>query len=1128
MPKLRKLLLPLFAMFVSMAAVAQVTTSSITGTVKDKSGNALEGATVTATHTPTGTVYTTISKKGGVFNIVNARIGGPYKLKVEFVGQKAYEVEGFTLSLGEPYDLKVEMGDDVKQITEVVVTGGKRRGAVEKTGAATNINNRLITTVPTINRSITDFTRLTPQANGNSFAGRDARMNNIQIDGANLNNNFGLDNNPLPGGANQPVSLDIIEEISVNVAPYDVTQGNFTGAGINVVTKSGTNRFKGSAYTLYRNENFNGEKVASTKLPNATQRTNNLYGATFGGPIIKNKLFFFASGETEVQSAPGILWTPTGGSGLNNISRVTTTDLQTVSDFLRTRYGYETGAYDNFKNFETKNYKIFGRIDWNINKIHRLTVRYNEMTGDQDIITNATSIPNNPRFIVPGGTASRTNLPQSRFGAQAMSYQNSTYAFRNVLKTGAFELNSSKGGKWANQLLATYTLNQTTRNTPSTKFPFVDIFDGSGNNYISFGREPFSNNNDVLNRIFNITNNFKYFAGKHTITVGGTYEQQYVGNMFMPGSQSYYAFRNISDFINNAPPAVFSYTFSLQPDKTDANGGIYSANLRVGQLGLYAQDDITLNDRFKLTLGLRVDKAIYLERPIENPAIKALSLPDKDGKLTNYSTGQWPSQKFLFSPRIGFRWDVNGDKTMIVRGGAGIFTGRFPFVFLTNMPSTSQTLQANVSVTNSTPGANMANFLFNPNPDAYRGSFSSIVGGPLPSGSAPVLIDPDFVFPQVARINLAVDKRLGKGWTVTFEGIFNKDINAIRMRNANQIDPDARFSGVDNRQRYSVPFPAPLPAGATAAQLTAFNTQLNAALARNNIYPSLNNAIILENTNRGGGFQLTAQVTKTFSKGFAAMFAYTYTAMVDVTSNPGSTAGSVWASNATIGTQNDLELGMASAAIPHRFVGNISYTVKYAKHMATSISLFYEGSPQNNFSYIYQNDMNGDGNAADLLYIPRNQSEIIFMPITGNTPYSPQAQWDAFNKFIENSPLKKRRGQYVSRNDGLYPWLHQLNLQVQQDFYVRSKGGTQHTLRLQADILNFANMLNSNWGVRYFNYLGNTGNVTPLIFDSVDPASGAPRFRMQTAGGLLPTRPFQLNRSISSVWGMQLGLRYFF
>ncbi len=1100
----------MIATFITLVVGAQVTTSSISGSVKDKNGAELEGATITATHLPTGTNYTTISKKGGLFNIPNARIGGPYKLKVEYVGQKAYEIEGFILALGEPYDIRVNMSEDVKQISEVVVTGG-RKAAIEKTGTSTNINNRLLTTIPSINRSVSDFTRLTPQANGNSFAGRDARYNNIQIDGANLNNNFGLSNDPLPGGGNQPISLDVIDEVSVNVSPFDVWQGNFTGAGINVVTKSGTNNFKGSAYTLYRNEKFNGTKVASTKLPNQTKRTNNIYGLTVGGPIIKNKLFFFAGGEYELETRPGITWTPTGGSGANNISRVTASDLKALSDTLRRRYGYETGAYDNFPNFSTSNYKVFGRVDWNINKVHKLTARYNEMVGDQDISVNATSMPNNPNYSVPGGTGTNTRLPRERFSQFAMSYANSNYAFRNIVRTGALEINSSKGGKWANQLLATFTLNKTTRTTPSTLFPFVDIFDGAGNNYISFGREPFSNNNDVTNRIFNITNNFKYFAGKNTITAGINYEQQFVGNMFMPGSQSYYAFRDLNDFYNNANPVAYTYTYSLQPDKTDANGGVYSANLKIGQLAAYLQDDINFNERFKLSVGLRVDIPVYLESPLENPTIKAFTFPGADGTPTNYSTGKWPKASPVFSPRVGFRWDAIGDKSLIVRGGIGLFTGRFPFVFLTNMPSNSQMYQANVALTTT---AQLAGIRFNPDPNAYRSQFPSTAGGALPSGASPVLIDPNFKFPQVARINLAADKRLGNGWTVTFEGIFNKDINAIRMRNANEKAADAVFNGPDTRPRYSS-----TGNGATA-------------LALRRIYTSLPTAIVLENTNKGGGLQVSAQLTKSFSKGFFASFAYTFTSMFDVTSNPGTTAASVWNSNATTNSQNDQQLGWASNAIPHRFIASTGYTFKYAKAFATTVTLFYEGSPQNNFSYIYQNDMNGDGNSADLMYIPRNKSEIIFVNQTANTAqgivaYTAQQQADAFDQFIENSSLKKRRGTYVSRNEALYPWLHNINLQLQQDFNF-NVNGKKHTVRLQADVLNFTNMLNKNWGIRYLNYTGGTSNITPLIFDSVDPTTGAPRYRMQQAAGKLPTTPFQLNRSVSSVWGAQLGIRYIF
>jgi hypothetical protein len=533
---------------------------------------------------------------------------------------------------------------------------------------------------------------------------------------------------------------------------------------------------------------------------------------------------------------------------------------------------------------------------------------------------------------------------------------------------------------------------------------------------------------------------------------------------------------------------------------------VYSANLKIGQLAAYLQDDINFNERFKLTVGLRVDVPVYLESPLENPTIKAFTFPGADGTPTNYSTGKWPKASPVFSPRIGFRWDAVGDKSLIVRGGAGLFTGRFPFVFLTNMPTNSQMYQGNVALT--TP-AQLSGIRFNPDPTAYRSQFPSVAGGPLPSGASPVLVDPNFKFPQVARLNIAADKRLGDGWSVTFEGIFNKDVNAIRMRNANEKAPDARFNGVDSRPRYS-------QTGNGAG-----------ALALRRIYTSLPTAIVLENTNRGGGLQLTTQLTKSFSKGFFATAAYTYTAMFDVTSNPGSTAASVWNSNATTGTQNDLMSGWANAAIPHRFIASTGYTFKYLKALATTVTLFYEGSPQGNFSYVYQNDMNGDGNAADLMYVPRSQSEIIFVPITGSTPFSAQQQWDAFNQFIENSSLKNRRGGYTNRNEALLPWVHNVNLQVQQDFSFNI-GDRKHTFRLQADVLNFTNMLNKNWGVRYFNYSGNTGNVTPLVFDSADPTTGAPRYRMQVVGGRLPTTPFQLNRSVTSVWGAQLGLRYIF
>lgn len=1111
--RLLRLTLVFTAMLCAGAALAQVTTSSITGVVRDPNGRPLEGATVKAEHQPTGTVYSSFSNKSGYFNLPGVRSGGPYRIEISYTGFAPAIFENVTLVLGDPFNLKADLKEGQQVLENVIVSGqAKRRGAIDRTGASTNINNRLIQTLPTISRSIGDFTRLTPQANGNNFAGRDGRFNNIQIDGANLNNNFGLSTDPLPGGVNQPISIDAIDEIAVNISPFDVWQGNFTGAGINVITKSGTNRFKGSVYGLLRTEAMNGARVGDVKLPAQTEQTNQIIGGTIGGPIIKNKLFFFLSGEYETQSRPGIQFSPTGGSGNGNVSATPIDSLRRLSDFVRTRYGYETGVFDNFPNFKTNNYKVLGRVDWNINRVHKLTVRYQEMVGYNDVITNATSVPTNPSFTPPGATASRTNLPNSRFGLQSMSFYNSIYGFDNTVRSGTVELNSAKGGRWSNQLLGTFTGIRTTRSSPGSTFPIVDIFNNNQNNYMSVGFEPFSFNNDVKNNIFSITNNFKLYRGKHTITLGGWYEQQYVGNMFMPGSQSSYVFRSLDDFISNRAPLSYAYTYSLIPNKS----AVYSAEMRIAQTALYAQDDVNFSDRFKMTFGIRGDLPIYLEQPLTNPFLQSLTFPGQDGTPTNYNTGIWPKSRVLLSPRIGFRWDVEGDKSTIIRGGAGLFTGRIPFVWLTNMPTNSQMYQASVSVTNTTPGANMNDFLFNPNPDAYRNRFPNTAGQSLPNNAGVVFVDPNFKFPQVWRVNLATEKNFGKGWSMTLEAIYQKDVNAVTMRNANLTNPQSTFNGVDNRPRYLLS----TTSGRADSARRIYNGFANAPDGQR---PNVGSAIVLENTNRGGGIILTAEIRKISPKGLSGSLAYTYTDVVDVAGNPGSVAASFWSGNPAVGTQNQILPARAGALVPHRVVGMLSYRVEYLKAMATTVTLFYSAAHQDVFSWTYQNDMNGDGNASDLIFVPRNRSDINLLPITGATPFTVDQQWAALDQFITNNRyLDRCRGQYAERNGAVFPWRHQLDLNIQQDFF-KNIGKNRNTLRLTIDILNFTNMLNRDWGLRDNRILNNM----PLTFAGAN-AAGQPTYRMQVVNGQLPTTPFIKNRSVASTWAMQIGVRYIF
>jgi outer membrane receptor protein involved in Fe transport len=1101
---LKRIILALFAFATVAALHAQVTTSSITGTVTDDKGEPLVGATITAIHQPSGTKYVTISKNGGVFNMPGLRAGGPYKVTIDFVGFKQHVVEGFDLALGDAYNITANMSSEAVDLSAVVVSTTRRRAFQDKSGASTNIGSIQLSTLPTISRSITDYIRITPQANGNSFAGRDGRLNNVQVDGANLNNNFGLSSDLLPGGGN-PISLDAYQEITVNISPFDVKQSGFTGAGVSAITKSGTNTFHGSVYGSYRNQNYNGTNVAGTKLSSPPATSNKIYGLTLGGPIIKNKLFFFVNAEMEKSNRPGITYSPKGGSGNGTESNVPIDSLQKLSDFLQSQYGFDPGAYDNFPNFEAKNHKILAKIDWNINTSHKLTVKYSDyLSNDLNSASGSGGI---------NGASSQSSIVSYwgsyRFGTNAMAFSNINYTIEDKVKSGTIELNSNFKGKFANQFLATLTKISSIKGHNGPTFPFVDILGltpGSKNNYMAFGNEPFNgNNNQVINDIYSVTDNFSYFAGKHTLTAGASYEFQKVGNMFMPGSQGYYVFGSLDDFINNRAPKLFSINYSLVPGQ-DA---VFSANLKVGQLGIYAQDEYNINPRFKLTYGLRIDHPVFPEQPLENAAVSALSLLDKNGNPTNYSTGKWPKEGIYFSPRAGFRWDVYGDKSLIVRGGSGVFTGRIPFVYLTNVPSNSGMYQFGTLITNT---SDLQNFLFNPDPKAYNPNYNTSLSTQYPNyfpttagtvapGSFAITA-PNFRFPQVWRNDLAMEQRLGKGWTVTVEALYTKDIKDAVMRNANQvIDADGTVTIAPGqvRPRYS----------STSARRVNSN---------------ISNAIVLENSGRGGSLALTAQIAKSFSKGFYGSLAYTYTLAHEVSPNPGSQATSNWSGVYTSGTQNDLELAYSQYAVPHRIVGTFSYRVEYIKHLASTFTLYYEGAVQGLYSYIYNGDINNDGNTADLMYIPKDPSEINFvdLPASGSTPaFTAQQQSDAFFQFIaQDKYLSKHKGQNAERNGAKYPWFNRVDFNFQQEIF-NNIGKQRHSLQLNVAVVNFLNLLNHNWGIRKTYVVNN-----PLKLNSV--VNGVPYFQLATYKGDLIRSTFVNVNSTSTTWGIQLGLKYMF
>ncbi|MFT3981430.1 MAG: carboxypeptidase regulatory-like domain-containing protein [Ferruginibacter sp.] len=1104
--------------------MAQVTTSSISGTIKQANGEGLAGATITAIHVPTSTKYVTMSTKTGTFTLPGLKPGGPYTFKSEFVGLQTQTVENINLALGDDYNVVLSMNPVSQTLTEVVVSGGRAASNI-KTGTSTNVGQRQIATLPTITRSITDFTRLTPQANGNAIAGRDGRYNNFTVDGANLNNNFGLSTDPLPGGNNQPISLDAIEEVSVNISPSDVRQSNFTGANIAAVTKSGTNKFKGSVYGYYRDQSFIGTKVGKFDLGDQAKSKSNVYGASIGGPIIKNKLFFFVNGEIEKRVAPPLTsYVPTGGTASGNVSQVPIDSLRKFSDYLASQYGYQTGGYDGMPNANIKNHKILARVDWNVNTVHKVTLKYSEMVGDDDRLMS-NSVPNSGNSAGPN-----TWTANARFGANAMSFQNSQYSFHDVVRSGAFEINSNWKGKFSNQLIGTVTKIRTTRSTPGGVFPFVEIMGdptksgsaatyagGAKQNYMSAGTENYSNNNDVKNDIYNITNNFNYYSGKHTFTLGGSYEYQYVGNMFMAASQGYYAFGSLQEFMTpGSHPIGYTYTFSRIPGKDK----VYSAEMKIGQLGIYGQDEVNITPRLKLIAGLRVDRPVYPTQPLENPAITALTFPDKNGNPTHYSTGMWPKATWYWSPRVSVRWDMEGDKSMIVRGGTGVYTGRIPFVYLTNMPTNSGMYQVSV-VANA---SQLSQITFDPNPTAWQSLFT--VADPTPNTAGFILIDKNYKFPQVWRTNLGFDKKLGNNWTLSMDALYTKDLNATVMRNANQSTPTGTVK-----------------LGGSSRPSFAANTT-----ASRRIYAAYANAIVLENGKGGGSFSLTTQVSKSFSNGLYASLAYTYSVAQDVTANPGSTASSTWGGNPTAGTQNDQVLSWSSFAIPHRIVGTFSYRKEYLKHLGTTISLFYDGSQQQGgrFSYIYgaaggtapsgfsnTADINYDGNSSDLMYIPKSPSEITFTPLTVGSgtsavTYTAQQQSDAFFAYIDQDKyLKKHKGQVAERNGVLYPFYHRVDLKFLQDIFTNI-GNRKTTLQFTADVNNFLNLLNKDWGLRDFYTVNNPLRATK------NATTGEVRYQLATYTPNGATTPILLDKtfikslSTSSTWSLQLGLRLIF
>lgn len=1101
----KKFVLAAFSMILAVAATAQVTTSSMSGRVSEANGTPVPGAAVVAVHTPSGSQYYAIADNAGNYRIQNMRVGGPYEVEVSILGFGKAKSGNITLRLGENYVHNVTLSEEAITLGEVVVTAGIPNPILnsDRTGASLNISSRELAALPSVSRSITDFTRLTPQANGSSFAGRDGRYNTITVDGAAFNNNFGLSSNLMPGGSAQPFSMDAIEEISVNVAPYDVRLSQFTGASINAVTKSGDNTYKATAYTFQRPGSFTGDKVGDITVPAAHDKTSQVYGFTAGGPIVKNKLFFFISAEYEKEQTPLSTWEPsTNGTAdlTNRISRTTVSDLQLVKDYLLDTYDYDPGYYQGFSAFPSQNYKILGRIDWNIAKNHKMSFRYNRLENTNTVLTNATSGPSG---------VTRSNY--SRIGEKSIAFSNAFYGEERSVNGFAGELNSTFGSKFANKLLVSYTaVKDPQRTSPSALFPFVDIYK-DGDPYMSFGYELFTYKNQVLNNTLSVVDNLTINLDKHTLTAGISYDNIYVNNSYVREGTSYYRFASVSDFINNAKPIAFGVTYGYngQPIK--------GVEMNFGLLSTYLQDEWQVSKKLKITYGIRAEQPLYLNNIKNNPAVDNLLFGDAWTTLNNpdaisyaykLDLGTWPNSKLQINPRIGFNYDILGDRSLQLRGGTGIFSGLLPFVWFTNQPSSSGTIQSpEIGLTTTLP----SDFRFDPDWMAQVGRYPSLfpqtMSSTLPSGSTLAAVDKNFKMPQVWRTNLAVDVELPFNMILTVEALYSKDLNAVMQKNINLPYPQAHYYGADDRPYWTT----------------------------NKINSGLSSAMLLTNIDKGYQKSLTVQLTKNFSYGLSGMVAYTYNEAKDVTSNPGSAANSAWASNLDVWALNAPALSYSNFSIPHRVVGSLTYKINYFKHFATSFSVYYSGAAMGRYSYAFSNDMNGDGNASDLIYVPNSASEMIFVDKAASGIYSAMSaseQAAKFMEFIDGDPyLKSRKGQYTERFAKVAPWYNRWDAKVVQDIYHNFGTDRKYTLQVTLDVLNVGNLINSSWGNYSRHGLSNSYNVIlPLKYISRDATTNTPKVQLN-AGDIADFDA--KNKEIKSVstgstWGAQLGFRFIF
>ncbi len=1084
MKKLLKLFFVLAVLFCANPSIyAQGNTnSSISGNVYDKDSQTLPGASILAVHTPSGTRYSASTDGTGNFSISNMRVGGPYKITITFVGFSDFSENEVYLQLGENKTFKIVLAEQSNELQEVVVKAVRDNTFnSQRTGAQTVINSDKIKALPSLSRNIADFARLTPQAQlrGDdilSIGGQNNRFNAIYIDGAVSNDVFGLAANGTNGGQTgvSPISVDAIEQFQVSVAPYDVKLSGFAGGAISAITRSGTNNFEGSAYFLNRDESIAGKTPPSLAGTNGRQKladfTAQTYGVRAGGALITDKLFYFINYERQDNETPQPFDVSTylGPSG----SRI---------GELRTKlatYGYDAGVFDN--NVRTLvSDKLIAKLDWNINDNHKLSLKHSYVTADE--------------------------LSPSRSSANAINFVNGSQTFKSVTNSTALELNSRFGNKFSNNLVVAFTNVDDDRNPAGNPFPTVRINDGSTRNNINFGAEGFSTANLLEQRVLTITDNFEINVGKNKITIGTHNEFSQSKNVFFGNNFGSYTFRSLDDFLLDRKPITFVMNYSLIGGEGD--GSLGAAEFGTKQFGFYVQNEMRLTDNFKLSYGIRVDVPVW-EDGLTNVDFNNRTIPllEAAGKnLQGATVGSSIRTTPHFAPRLGFNYDVNGKKYTQIRGGLGVFTSRLPLVWPGGTYNNNGVSQGAIFINTPSSGVIPASMpFFNPNPSVASQIEPLPASFPRP-GSGRVggdinLFSKDFQLPQVFKASFGVDQKLPLGFVLSSEITYNDNISAVTYENLNIKAASSNLTGADTRPRYN---------------------------GRSRVDPTYEGIYLGSNTSEGKAYNVAFTLAKNFRSDFIdANISGTYsygksTVLMDATSSQNS---SQWRNTETVNGANSLELSRSDFDPGRRIVSNGNATFKWNKFTKTRIGFFYEGAQGTPISYVYAdrgNLLQDTFSSSALIYIPKQQSEIVLVSTTNNT-LTPQQQWEALSAFIEgNEYLRGRKGGYAERNGDRLKTSHVVDLKFAQEFTI-NVGKKKHTLEFTADIFNFTNLLNKNWGKRYF-----TGSDQVQLLTQESFIGSTPTFSYNPVVGNTINQAEDVGLN-SSRWQMQTGVRYTF